>query len=464
MKTKTIIIAVVFCSGFLFPQITRAETQSDFLFSKALHRGSFGAEVKKLQEALAVMPDIYPEKLITGYFGPLTQQAVRRFQTKHDIASSGDENTTGYGLVGPKTRKKLNELARSQIATPQATTSTSATARKPNPEKCPDNIWDEAEQKDLSLCPGDNPVNNPKSVATKISTQASSSPPTSTTTPPQISQPSPPTSTTTVLFKWTKDSGIRVSGGQVPFIHKLKDGGFRMYYCGTSGSIMSAISSDGFWFQSESGTRLAPIFGGYETIICDPTLVETPDGRFRLYYKGADTGGVPAIHKIFSAISSDGLNFEREGWVIDSEKTDDQGWASVPEAIKLSDGRVRLYYVSRACGRGCIVSAISSDGLNFTKEETKIYDYVDPSVTQLSDGSFFLVTANFTQQGGTELYGFISSDGIHFDNANPQSVIIESVADPAIIRVDDKTYRIYYWKIPDSSPVVYSITGTIAGQ
>ncbi|QQG46552.1 MAG: peptidoglycan-binding protein [Candidatus Niyogibacteria bacterium] len=440
--------------------------QADFIFSKTLRKGNSGADVHKLQEALAAMPDIYPEKLVTGYFGVLTRQAVRRFQKKYGIVSSGDESTTGYGLVGPKTRKKLNEfMGGPQAGISQATTTPSGSELKINSALCPDNIWDEAEQKDLNLCPEDNPINNPKSAVAKIAPQASSSPSASTTTPPQITQPlPPPVSTTTPPFKWTKDSGIRISGGQVPYVYKLKDGRYRMYYCGTNGSIMSAISSDGLNFQTESGARLSPIYGDFEAVICDPTLVELSDGRFRLYYKGANTGGVPAIHKVFSAISSDGLNFEREGLVIDSEKTDDQSWASVPEAIKLSDGRVRLYYVSRACGRGCIVSAISSDGLNFTKEETKIYDYVDPSVTQLSDGRFFLVTANFTSQGGTELYSFISSDGIHFDNANPQSVIVESVADPAIVRVDDKTYRIYYWKIPDSSPVIYSITGTIAGQ
>ncbi len=456
MKRASLIFLIATVLSFF--GTTLADAQAGFVFSKTLRRGNTGDDVRKLQEFLASMPDIYPDKLVTGYFGPLTQQAVRRFQAKYRITSSGDENTTGYGLVGPKTRKKLNEfMAEPQGETPQATTTPSAThstssgqaGRKINPALCPDNIWDEAEQKDANLCPEDNPANNPKSVVVKISPaspelqrgepQASSSPAVSTTTPSQTPTPAP-----TVSFKWAKDSGIRISGGQIPYVYKLKDGRFRMYYCGLSGGIMSAISSDGLDFQIESGTRLTPIYGGFETVICDPTLVELSDGRFRLYYKGADTGGVPAIHKIFSAISSDGLNFEREGVVIDSEKTDDNGWASVPEAIKLSDGRVRLYYVSRVCGRGCIVSAISSDGLNFTKEETKIYDYVDPSITQLPDGQFLLITANFTQTGGTELFSFISTDGIHFDNANPQSVIVESVADPAIVKLDGKTYRIYY--------------------
>ena len=223
---------------------------------------------------------------------------------------------------------------------------------------------------------------------------------------------------------------------------------------------MSAISSDGLNFQTESGARLMPIYGGFETIICDPTLVELPDGRFRLYYKGANTGGgPPAIHKIFSAISSDGLNFEREGLVIDSEKTDDRGWASVPEAIKLSDGRIRLYYVSGS-SRG-IVSAISSDGLNFSKEETHLFDYVDPSIIELQDGSFLFAAPLFQDGIGTGIYSFVSSDGIHFDTVNPQSVLIETgVGDQTIAKINDTTYRMYYWNLQDSSPAIYSLTGT----
>ena len=47
-------------------------------------------------------PTIYPAKLITGYFGNLTREAVKRFQAKHGIDP--------LGIVGPKTRAKLNEL------------------------------------------------------------------------------------------------------------------------------------------------------------------------------------------------------------------------------------------------------------------------------------------------------------------------------------------------------------------
>lgn len=71
-----------------------------------LRVGSRGDEVTSLQEYLAQFPDIYPEALITGYFGPLTEKAVRKFQRKHGIEQVGE--------VGPKTRSIFNKLLKAR--------------------------------------------------------------------------------------------------------------------------------------------------------------------------------------------------------------------------------------------------------------------------------------------------------------------------------------------------------------
>lgn len=42
-------------------------------------------------------------------FGGLTLKAIKKFQEKWGIAKNGD---TGYGVVGPKTRAKLNEVGK----------------------------------------------------------------------------------------------------------------------------------------------------------------------------------------------------------------------------------------------------------------------------------------------------------------------------------------------------------------
>ncbi len=68
-----------------------------------------GGEVSRLQRFLARDAAIYPESLISGYFGSLTDQAVKRWQTKYNVVSFGDAALTGYGSVGPKTRSKMTD-------------------------------------------------------------------------------------------------------------------------------------------------------------------------------------------------------------------------------------------------------------------------------------------------------------------------------------------------------------------
>jgi len=82
------------------------------VFNSDLQFGDEGEAVLRLQELLASDPEIYPEKLISGYYGSLTRAAVRRFQTKHGLPA--------VGRVGPQTRAKLAEVFSSPVA-PSAT-------------------------------------------------------------------------------------------------------------------------------------------------------------------------------------------------------------------------------------------------------------------------------------------------------------------------------------------------------
>lgn len=60
-------------------------------------------EVSKLQRFLAQSPSLYPEGLVTGYFGSATARAVGRLQEKAGIASSTSA-ASGAGTVGLATR------------------------------------------------------------------------------------------------------------------------------------------------------------------------------------------------------------------------------------------------------------------------------------------------------------------------------------------------------------------------
>ena len=61
-----------------------------------------GEDVRALQELLASDPEIYPEGLVTGYFGSMTEKAVKKLQKRFGIEQ--------VGTVGPLTRGTINKL------------------------------------------------------------------------------------------------------------------------------------------------------------------------------------------------------------------------------------------------------------------------------------------------------------------------------------------------------------------
>lgn len=67
-----------------------------------LRRKSTGNDVKLLQKFLKVY-GVYPEGLVTGYFGVLTERAVKKFQEK--------ESVDPVGIVGPKTRMRIIKVS-----------------------------------------------------------------------------------------------------------------------------------------------------------------------------------------------------------------------------------------------------------------------------------------------------------------------------------------------------------------
>ncbi len=79
-------------------------------FVSRLQRGSRGLTVKALQEFLQTLGFFSQDVTPTEYFGPITEKSVQKFQCEFEIVCSGTAGTTGYGIVGPKTRAALNVL------------------------------------------------------------------------------------------------------------------------------------------------------------------------------------------------------------------------------------------------------------------------------------------------------------------------------------------------------------------
>jgi hypothetical protein len=81
------------------------------VFTTDMAIGETSENVRALQSCLAEDRTVYPEGLVTAYFGSRTQQAVIRFQEKFAaeiLTPSG--LTRGTGFVGSLTRQKLNQV------------------------------------------------------------------------------------------------------------------------------------------------------------------------------------------------------------------------------------------------------------------------------------------------------------------------------------------------------------------
>ncbi len=194
-----------------------------------------------------------------------------------------------------------------------------------------------------------------------------------------------------LLNSWIKEEGPRLQGSreldssklQSPCIVRLLSGGYRLFYTAVGpakpfqdcqGYILSAVSEDGLTFQKEPGIRLVPQpkIPHMSLRVLSPSVAMCADGRWRMYFESRGPASIPTV--ICSAISSDMLNWELE----DGIRWQAPGGVGGVRYLALPDGRGRFYCFESVYGPGGpshgtrisqgIVSAITSDGLQFERE------------------------------------------------------------------------------------------------
>lgn len=93
-KNILVILTLFFALSYAAPSAYAA---------RSLSVGSSGSDVQTLQNILIAKGYLATGKA-SGYFGPLTQAAIKNFQCAQNIICSG---TTGYGIYGPRTQAAL---------------------------------------------------------------------------------------------------------------------------------------------------------------------------------------------------------------------------------------------------------------------------------------------------------------------------------------------------------------------
>ncbi len=211
-------------------------------------------------------------------------------------------------------------------------------------------------------------------------------------------------------------------------------------------------------WTKESGIRI-DVGGTYDSNYAYISDVVKISGGYRMYYTGYDGSTL----RILSATSSDGVSWTKDSGVRLSPGGEFNVDAiASPDVIKLDSGSYRMYYMGVAGGapNHYILSATSSDGLTWTKESGYrlttggTYDsgqVHNPEVIKLDDGTYRMYY--FGSESGSSAYRILSatsSDGLTWTKESGVRIERDSTSDqvcyPDVIRLSDGSYRMYYSK------------------
>lgn len=178
-------------------------------------------------------------------------------------------------------------------------------------------------------------------------------------------------------------------------------------------------------------------------MIYEQALMKKPGG-----IKSDDVTGPNNQRNLYLAVSFDGKTFSKSGLAVDSSNEDNY-FASVPNLVMLSDGKIRMYYVSYG---DRIASRTSSDnGKTWIKDDgiRKADMAVDPDViTKFANGKTkWVMYYTILEPSKNALFKASSSDGLTWsegvkvlDKNNNSGMIV----DPDVIELTDGSYQMFF--------------------
>jgi len=274
---------------------------------------------------------------------------------------------------------------------------------------------------------------------------------------------------------WVKEYGIRielsVSTCTIRYENKY------YMYCTMMGGVHLAISDDGLNFIDQGvvithGYPGDPDFAGAH----DPTVIELPNGSLRMFYSGnrQNYNGYERYISLCSAVSTDGINWVKEGMIMEPDLTDD-GQMSVPDAVEFPNGELWIYYTFGFATENSLRAVVYNgpnldyenlynlnnwrrQDLNGFGKNSMDPDVIISSPSPLSLRLFFALGPEIPddpkEMYGPEIYSATSSDGINWSvGAQPEIIATKplegvGVGDPDVISIGDDRYRMYYYGMP----------------
>lgn len=231
-----------------------------------------------------------------------------------------------------------------------------------------------------------------------------------------------------------KTAGNDSNTVSVPEVIRLANGTYRMYYGGfdaNGSAIRYAESTDGsVW--TVRGTVLSGVAStsDREHFVNNPSVVELPDGRYRLYYTANPLPNSPPPTTVLfharSAISDDGVNFTREGVVIEISSVDPSSpfdYVAHGAFYTAADGTFVCVIDAEYNGEigPCpLVLGTSSDGRTWGNFRRLYNEWHDPIVVRAADG-FRLYASYLLDYAGMAL----SADGLTWPSSLDQVAFVD---------------------------------------
>lgn len=228
----------------------------------------------------------------------------------------------------------------------------------------------------------------------------------------------------------------------MPEVIRLDNGTYRMYY----GAVEPAVPPGGSCIKyAESSDAVIWVVKGVvlrgasdpsdpEWDIRGPSVVKLPDGRYRMYYQSSpqqSPGQIPKLH-VRSAISDDGVNFSKEGVRININAYDPSSTlrlAGHGTYFIASDGTyVGIFsgeFTSDAPGPSDLKMGKSVDGLAFGNFTTLYLDWHDPIVIKVNGGYRMYATYLVEKQGTA-----FSAGGLNWPLAMTDASFVDANGNP----------------------------------
>lgn len=185
---------------------------------------------------------------------------------------------------------------------------------------------------------------------------------------------------------------------------KLDDGRWRLFASGGLGIYSTVSSDEGLTWSAEAGTRILTAAGG-----TGMSVVRLSDGRWRGYWSA---GTCATCGSVFSATSSDLLNWTQDSGVRIGPGAAISGDAEHPKVVANANGSITLFYSGQRTFQSVnTIVSTSADGLSFTSETpiASLGSCADPDVVRV--GSGLRLYCNWGDRTSGKLFSAFSANG-----------------------------------------------------